>query len=99
MEAPITVLDFNQLALRRYVAQLQYERGSTEERASDVSVEVVRHATEFKSPLFIEPIVSALPYMRVTSRKTYDYESVLLDEERIIGLKVRCLTAMDKAKN
>lgn len=88
--APITVLDFNQRALRRYMAQR--ERGEPEQDGNgvdEVNVEVVEGPTELGTALFAERIVSGLPYLRVTTRKSYEYESVLLDEERIIGLKVR----------
>lgn len=70
----------------------QRERGEPEQDGNDVdevNVEVVEGPTELGTALFAERIVSGLPYLRVTTRKSYEYESVLLDEERIIGLKVR----------
>ena len=39
--------------------------------------------------VFIEDVRSALPYVEVVTRAEYSYEGVLIDEERILGLKVR----------
>ena len=40
--------------------------------------------------MFREDLRSALPYVEVVTRKKYRYEGVLIDEERILGLQVRC---------
>jgi hypothetical protein len=39
--------------------------------------------------MFQEDVRSALPYVEVVTRDKYRYEGVLIDEERILGLKVR----------
>ena len=39
--------------------------------------------------LFQEDVRSALPYVEVMTRDEYSYSGVLIDEERILGLKVR----------
>ncbi|KAF9003640.1 hypothetical protein BDQ17DRAFT_1326023 [Cyathus striatus] len=36
---------------------------------------------------FLEPVASCLPYIRKTSKVVFDHKAVLVDEERIIGLK------------
>lgn len=37
---------------------------------------------------FSEPVFSSLPYIEVVSREKYDYSAVLMDEERMLGLRV-----------
>lgn len=38
--------------------------------------------------IFAECVGSALPYVGCTSEARYTFDGVLLDEERVIGLKV-----------
>jgi hypothetical protein len=40
-------------------------------------------------PVFKEDVRSSLPCVEVMTRAEYHYEGVLIDEERILGLKVR----------
>lgn len=54
------------------------------------SVRVVMEASVFPASIgaFSKDVVSSLPYVETTSKETYKYTSVLMDEKRIIGLTV-----------
>jgi len=39
--------------------------------------------------IFEEDVRSSLPYVEIVTQTEYDYDEVLIDEERILGLKVR----------
>jgi hypothetical protein len=39
--------------------------------------------------MFKEDVRSSLPYVEVVTETEYEYDGVLIDEERILGLKVR----------
>jgi hypothetical protein len=39
--------------------------------------------------MFYEGVRSSLPYVEIVTQTEYDYDGVLIDEERILGLKVR----------
>jgi len=39
--------------------------------------------------VFKEDVQSSLPYVETMTRAEYHYEGALIDEERILGLKVR----------
>ncbi|KAF8054232.1 hypothetical protein FPV67DRAFT_1132241 [Lyophyllum atratum] len=92
---PLTVLDFNPLTIRR----LFNTRGPIEEREHDAGggrrtrMEVVRRWTRIETSVFKDPVESALPYVSFTCwpprGERFDFAGVLMDEERLLGLRVR----------
>ncbi|PCH45032.1 hypothetical protein WOLCODRAFT_145295 [Wolfiporia cocos MD-104 SS10] len=70
--APIEVLDFNPLAVRR----------------APPDGEVHKEAELMASSAFHDPVVSALPYVVSRTREEYDCDSVLVDEDVIVGMKM-----------
>ncbi|KAG6867361.1 hypothetical protein C0993_003846, partial [Termitomyces sp. T159_Od127] len=90
-EQTVTVLDFNPGAVRRLCD------------ADDPSVVVHLDESVIEHEMFEEPVKTCLPYVsRVLSLKNdsdVPFKGVLLDEERLLGIKVRnfvpCRTSVD----
>jgi hypothetical protein len=83
--APIHILDFNPYHVRR----LQAQGGSCSSATSEI-----RLVTEFDEDsfsehgVFLEEVRSTLPYVECTSKELFTYNAVLIEEERIIGIRV-----------
>jgi len=82
----IRVLDFNPLFVKRpplfpedYHAVIQ--SSVTRKIVSEVGVIA-------KGDVWMEDILSGLPYYEVTTKESFPLTEVLMDDERIIGLKV-----------
>ncbi|KAL6299410.1 hypothetical protein BKA93DRAFT_829888 [Sparassis latifolia] len=96
MPFQISILNFNQLSLRRFIAQHPHSEALlsvTRERTEPTNGETVLiHAVHEPSTLFLEVfeevVVSCLPYLSTTTIGEYDYANVLLDEDRIIGINL-----------
>ncbi|KAH9939181.1 hypothetical protein B0H21DRAFT_757168 [Amylocystis lapponica] len=85
LPAFISVLDFNQKAIRR---RPQEEQLGTRESRSGNGVCARLAVDRLWSPVFKDIVHSCLPYIVTTTAQKYDYECVLIDEERLIGLKL-----------
>lgn len=80
----IRVRNYNRLAVRREHNALSAGRSDQGRRRV-----VVEESTTAHQGCFQNDIQSSLPYVEVSSEGTFDYDGVLMDEEHIIGLKVR----------
>lgn len=82
--APIRVRDFNPHAVRRAGAG-----GEAVRLPSGNTLRVVTGSSVItSSDLFQDDLESALPYVETVTEAEYSYDGVLMDEERILGLKV-----------
>jgi hypothetical protein len=79
--SPITVRDFNPYNIARYTEPETDSIGGYRRLVTDPTLLEPRH-------VFTEDVWSALPYIEVVSRQRYDYTAVLMDEERILGLRL-----------
>jgi hypothetical protein len=91
--APICIFDFNPFLVRR----LQLSPNSIESPVSVTRVVSGRQLLDASLPggmftiertPFVGEVWSELPYVECSSKETYDYSYVFIDEERIIGMKV-----------
>lgn len=93
--SPISVLDFNQDNVARYRDSVQpsmFQDEQSEGSSTWGGKTLVTHASPLHPmTMFAKEYTSALPYVEVKSRKFYDYSAVLMDEEHILGLRVRHL--------
>ncbi|KAJ3838295.1 hypothetical protein F5878DRAFT_725430 [Lentinula raphanica] len=96
---PVTVLDFNQNHVRRVRKNLKNQQSPyhgifsdnvTADEGEDLTrriwVEESRDTHE-QMKVFAEDVGGYLPYVGVKSAKPYDFHGVLMDDERIIGIK------------
>ncbi|KAI9462680.1 hypothetical protein F5148DRAFT_982664 [Russula earlei] len=92
---PIIVRDFNPYAVRSIRARAV---ASGQDGPCDWSAELpngnrmtlkVEESVIAAGSVFIEDVRSSLPYVEIVTWAEYQYEGVLIDEERILGLKVR----------
>ena len=92
---PIIVRDFNPYAVRSACA---WALASGHSQDRDWSKELpngnqmllkVEDSVLEAGSVFKDDVRSSLPYVEVVTRAEYQYEGVLIDEERILGLKVR----------
>ena len=93
---PIIVRDFNPYAVRSACARALASGHS--KQGCDYSEELpngnqmmlkVEDSVLDAGSVFKDDVRSSLPYVEVVTRAEYQYEGVLIDEERILGLKVR----------
>jgi hypothetical protein len=91
---PIIVRDFNPYAVRaaraRAVATGQSSRYNWSEQLPNGNRKVlkVEESVLVAGNVFKEDVRSSLPYVEIVTRAEYRYEGILIDEERILGLKV-----------
>ena len=86
--SPIIIRDFNAHSVARYSESEWNEKAYNHSSAGIKSL--VTHATLLEPrDVFTEHVWSALPYTEAVSRQRYDYTAVLMDEESILGLRVR----------
>lgn len=81
--SPIVVFDFNPTSVKRAAVA----------EASSRRIACVPGPTEIIHRSFEAPIVSALPYACYVSPDVFDYDGLLMDEERLIGLQVHFFLA------
>jgi hypothetical protein len=81
--SPIRILDFNPYHVRRLGLGYQMETST-----SNIRVQSSRELLQ-SSGLFEEEVWSELPYVECVSKEQFDYDDVMVDEERIVGLRVR----------
>ncbi len=93
---PIIVRDFNPYAVRSAraraaaVGHLQQRCDWSEDLPNGNVVTLkVDDSVLAAGSVFKDDVRSSLPYVEVVTRAVYRYEGVLIDEERILGLKVR----------
>jgi hypothetical protein len=94
--SPIIVRDFNPYAVRAAralaTANGRSQRGNWSRQlpnGNSMSLKVEDTVIAARS-IFREDIRSSLPYVEIVTKTEYEYGGVLIDEERILGLKV-CL--------
>ena len=96
---PIIVRDFNPYAVRATLAS-EAAQGRPQECERDThrqlpngSLQVINVKEDVipAGTMFREDVRSALPYIETVTQKKYQYEGVMIDEERIFGLEVRPL--------
>ena len=92
---PIIVRDFNPYAVRS--ARTRASASGHSQQGCDWSEDLpngnrmmlkVEDSVIDAGSVFTDDVRSSLPYVEVTTRAEYRYEGVLIDEERILGLKV-----------
>lgn len=92
---PIIVRDFNPYTVRsaraRAAASGQSRGCNWSERLQNGNRMTlkVEESVVLAGSVFVEDVRSSLPYVEVATQAEYRYEGVLVDEERILGLKVR----------
>ena len=89
---PISVLDFNPYNVARF--SVEGNRSGDHDTRQPISGRATRRLVKDSSQLihpgfFAEPVYSSLPYIETISSERYNYPAVLMDEERILGLRVR----------
>jgi hypothetical protein len=72
--SPIVVLDFNPTSVKRAAVGI---------------LSVVKLQSKIVHRAFKMPIISNLPYVCFASPDVFNYDGILMDEERLIGLQVR----------
>lgn len=80
--ASISVCDFNQTSIRRHAQDASAGKLSGADICPRLAVD------HLWSPAFQNPVLSCLPYIVTTTAQKYEYESALIDEDKVIGLKV-----------
>jgi len=99
---PIIVRDFNPYAVRSVRARAEAS-GHPQQQQRDWN-EVLPNGNRMMlkvedsvldaGSVFKDDVRSSLPYVEIVTRAEYRYEGVLIDEERILGLKVRTRIAL-----
>jgi hypothetical protein len=92
---PVIVRDFNPYAVRvaRAVAAAngQWQQGNWSKQLPNGNRMAlkVKDSVISAGSIFEEDVRSSLPYVEIVTQTEYDYDGFLMDEERILGLKVR----------
>jgi hypothetical protein len=92
---PVIVRDFNPYAVRaaRAVAATsgQWQQGNWSKQLPNGNRMAlkVKDSVISAGSIFEEDVRSSLPYVEIVTQTEYEYDGVLIDEERILGLKVR----------
>jgi hypothetical protein len=95
MPTSIIVHDFNTYAVRaaRVLAEAsgQSQQGNWSKQLPNGNRMTLKMEDSVLTAgdIFTEDVRSSLPYIEIITRDKYRYEGVLLDEERILGVKVR----------
>jgi hypothetical protein len=84
--SPIRVYDFNPFLVRRLL--LNPEGLQTSTSVTWVVSEKAVLTPALDSNPFVGEVWSELPYVLCSSKETFDYSYVFIDEERIVGMKV-----------
>ncbi|KAI0063793.1 hypothetical protein BV25DRAFT_1801445 [Artomyces pyxidatus] len=82
--SPIIVRDFNPHHIRSGGEEPETLKNGNTRR-------VITQPSMIDSTVFTQPIISNLPYTETITQERYQYDGLLMDEERIIGLRV-CAT-------
>ena len=84
--SPIRVYDFNPFLVRRLL--LNPEGLETPTSVTRVVSEKAVLTPALDGNPFVGEVWSELPYVLCSSKETFDYSYVFIDEERIVGMKV-----------
>jgi hypothetical protein len=77
-ESPITVLDFNPYNVRRMA-------GCSQISSPDALVQPITERNKFsESGVFVDEVWTSLPYVLCESKRSFRYDAVLMDQERIL---------------
>jgi len=91
---PVIVRDFNSYAVRAACALATasgpWQQGNWSKQLPNGNRMTLKVEDDVISAgsIFEEDVRSSLPYVEIVTRAEYDYDGVLIDEERILGLKV-----------
>ncbi len=91
---PVIVRDFNSYAVRAACALAAasglWQQGNWSKQLPNGNRMTLKVEDDVISAgsIFEEDVRSSLPYVEIVTRVEYDYDGVLIDEERILGLKV-----------
>jgi len=94
MPSPIIVRDFNPYAVRAARALAaeneQSEKGDWSQQLPNRNRTTlnVEDSVLLAGPIFKEGVRSSLPYVEVVTQDEYHYNGVMIDDQRILGLKV-----------
>ncbi|KAF9003653.1 hypothetical protein BDQ17DRAFT_1355651 [Cyathus striatus] len=83
----IEVLDFGKGRVRDAISHNSIEERSLRDWELVTHPSTITPGDSDSESAFLESVVSFLPYIRTISKEVVDYKAVLIDEERIIGLK------------
>ncbi|KAJ3869354.1 hypothetical protein EV359DRAFT_30136 [Lentinula novae-zelandiae] len=87
---PVVVLDFNQNHVRKVIANMKNHVPPYHGVFPNEMITTDTKDTYEKMKVFAEDVGGYLPYVAVKSVQTYEFHGVLMDDERIIGIKVSC---------
>jgi len=95
MPSPIIVRDFNPYAVRAACAQAsasgktQHGNWSMQLPNGNWKTVNVMESVLDAGPTFEEDVRSSLPYVEIVTQNKYHYDGVMIDDQRILGFKVR----------
>ena len=95
MPSPIIVRDFNPYAVRAACAQAsasgKTQQGNWSKQLPNGNWKTlnVMESVLAAGPTFEEDMRSSLPYVEIVTRNKYHYDGVMIDDQRILGFKVR----------
>jgi len=93
--SPIIVRDFNPYAVRAALAlgaesgQSQQGNWSKQLPDGDRLTLTVEDSVVAAGSIFKEDVRSSLPYVEIVTQNDYLYHGVMMDDERILGVRVR----------
>ncbi|KAK7047792.1 hypothetical protein VNI00_006120 [Paramarasmius palmivorus] len=94
--APLVVYDFGKGSVKK--VESEYERLSLEDKLRYTGP-VVRRAMslpEESAKIFADPIESYLPFVETRTEQTYGFDGALMDDERIIGIKLESSDSQER---
>lgn len=97
LPSPIYIRDFNPWRIKQVKAKL----GDKESYETDQTVVMVARPgspTLEEETIFADPVSSDLEYLEVRTKKAYDYSSVFMDENWILGIVVSIHSRLRKPK-
>ncbi|KAF8063143.1 hypothetical protein FPV67DRAFT_1782712 [Lyophyllum atratum] len=94
---PLTVLDFNPVAIQRMLAERGAEQWIEHQKEGRRTLmKVVTTPSKLKADAFKDPVESALPYVSLACwpprGQRFEFAGVLMDEERLLGIRVDPVT-------
>jgi hypothetical protein len=95
LPSPIYIRDFNPWRIKQVKAKLG-DRETYETERTIVTVARPGSPTLEEESIFVDPVSSDLEYLEVRTKKAYDYSSVFMDENWILGIVVSIHTLYPK---
>lgn len=87
-EHTLTVIDFN-VHPKRLDDPVQITANPSEDEDADIRYEVFSDSTRIPAEnIFREDVVTSLPYSKSTRGGKFNYSGFMIDDERIVGMKV-----------